>query len=64
MVQFNSVEGLKTLLVSPSDWEHQRATPFFKRLDESYGPFTQLAATHDKWRVIDWQLLAPLRLPP
>ncbi|SFF53289.1 hypothetical protein SAMN04488120_10774 [Fontimonas thermophila] len=39
VVQFRSAEGLKTLLVSPSDWEHQRATPFFKRLTDSMGPF-------------------------
>lgn len=43
VVQFNSVEGLKTLLISPSDWEHQRATPFFKRVNESWGPFASLA---------------------
>ncbi len=42
VVQFNSSEGLKTLLVSPSDWEHQRETPFFKRLDQSMGPFARI----------------------
>ncbi|HEX4895705.1 MAG TPA: hypothetical protein VFV11_05180 [Solimonas sp.] len=42
VVQFNSSEGLKTLLVSPSDWEYQRATPFFARLDASMGPFAGL----------------------
>ena len=42
VVQFHSSEGLKTLLVSPSDWEHQRETPFFKRLDESMGAFSKL----------------------
>ena len=42
VVQFESSEGLKTLLVSPSDWEHQRDTPFFKRLDQSMGPFSKL----------------------
>lgn len=42
VVQFNSGEGLKTLLVSPSDWEHQRDTPFFKRLTESMGPLAGL----------------------
>lgn len=39
VVQFDSSEGLKTLLVSPSDWEHQRETPFFAHLDETAGPF-------------------------
>lgn len=39
VIQFDSDEGLKTLLVSPSDWEHQRETPFFAHLDETAGPF-------------------------
>lgn len=38
VIQFDSSEGLKTLLVSPSDWENQRETPFFKRLNDSMGP--------------------------
>jgi len=42
VVQFRSSEGLKTLLVSPSDWEHQRETPFFARLNQSMGPFAGL----------------------
>ncbi len=42
VVQFRSSEGLKTLLVSPSDWEHQRETPYFARLDRSMGPFAKL----------------------
>lgn len=42
VIQFRSDEGLKTLLVSPSDWEHQRETPFFKRLDQSMGSFSKL----------------------
>src|SRR5262249_23708806 len=42
VVQFDSTEGLKTLLVSPMDWEHQRATPFFKRLGEQGGPLAPL----------------------
>ena len=37
VIQFDSAEGVKTLLASPSDWEHQLATPFFKRLTDSYG---------------------------
>lgn len=39
VIQFNSSEGIKTLLASPSDWENQRETPFFKRLSDSMGPF-------------------------
>lgn len=38
VIQFDSAEGLKTLLVSPSDWENQRATPFFAHLDKMAGP--------------------------
>jgi len=43
VIQFDSSDGLKTLLVSPSDWEHQRETPFFKHLTDSYGPFAAVA---------------------
>ncbi|MBR9814396.1 hypothetical protein GYB61_11140 [bacterium] len=32
VVQFDTVEGLKTLLVSPSDHERNGETPFFRRL--------------------------------
>ncbi|MFA5938520.1 MAG: hypothetical protein WC809_04115 [Sinimarinibacterium sp.] len=32
--QFDTPEGLKTLLISPSDYERNRATPFFKRLSD------------------------------
>ncbi len=42
VIQFDSSEGLKTLLVSPSDWEHQRATPFFAQLDASAGRFAPI----------------------
>lgn len=37
VIQFDSSEGIKTLLVSPSDWENQRETPFFAQLDQSAG---------------------------
>jgi glyoxylase-like metal-dependent hydrolase (beta-lactamase superfamily II) len=37
VIQFDSSEGLKTLLVSPSDWENQRETPFFAQLDAMAG---------------------------
>lgn len=39
VVQFRSSEGLKTLLVSPSDPEGNAETPFFKRLSRTFGPF-------------------------
>lgn len=37
VIQFDSSEGVKTLLVGPSDWEHQRSTPFFANLDARAG---------------------------
>ncbi len=43
VIQFKSSEGTKTLLVSPSDWENQRETPFFARLNQSAGPFASVA---------------------
>ena len=39
VIQFQSAEGIKILLVSPSDWEHQKETPFFTRLGKKSGPF-------------------------
>lgn len=38
VIQFESSEGLKTLLVSPSDAQANGETPFFKRLAGSFGP--------------------------
>ena len=35
VIQFDTPEGLKTLLVSPSDYERNGETPFFKRLQET-----------------------------
>ena len=37
VIQFDSTDGIKTLLASPSDWENQRETPFFAQLDQSAG---------------------------
>ncbi len=37
VVQFETQEGLKTLLVSASDVQANRETPFFKRLSNGYG---------------------------
>ena len=42
IIQFESDEGIKTLLVSPSDPDRNRETPFFKRLSESFGPLQGL----------------------
>lgn len=41
VIQFDSEEGLKTLLVSPSDWEHQRDTPYFYQMVEGMGMFSK-----------------------
>lgn len=37
VIQFDSEEGIKTLLVSPSDWENQRDTPYFYHMLEDVG---------------------------
>ncbi|WP_296403424.1 hypothetical protein [Psychrobacter sp.] len=37
VIQFDSEEGLKTLLVSPSDWEYQKETPYFNQMIEDVG---------------------------
>jgi hypothetical protein len=41
VVQFDSPEGLKTMLVSPSDHERNGETPFFRRLQDSTPSFVQ-----------------------
>jgi hypothetical protein len=41
IVQFESADGIKTLLVSPSDIRANRETPFFKRLSGRFGPFRE-----------------------
>lgn len=42
VVRFDTPEGLKTLLFSPSDIEANRETPFFKNLSERAGPFSEV----------------------
>lgn len=42
IVQFDAPDGLKTLLVSPSDVMANAETPFFKRLSAAFGPFQTL----------------------
>ncbi|MCH8499402.1 MAG: hypothetical protein LAT63_13070 [Marinobacter sp.] len=39
VVQFDTTEGVKTLLVSPSDHERNGETPFFRRLQDSTPKF-------------------------
>ncbi len=65
VIQFDSDEGLKTLLVSPMDWEHQRDTPYFKRLAEKGGVFAPLGealVTRKTNTVLD--VLASIGLKP
>ncbi|MBF0351067.1 MAG: hypothetical protein HQM11_08535 [SAR324 cluster bacterium] len=42
ILQFQTSEGIKTLLASPSDLEGNAETPFFKRLQDSMGPLKSL----------------------
>ncbi|MDF1664970.1 MAG: hypothetical protein P1V97_24625 [Planctomycetota bacterium] len=37
VIQFQSADGIKTLLSSPSDVERNAETPFFKRLSQGFG---------------------------
>jgi hypothetical protein len=46
IIQYNTADGVKTLLFSPSDIDGNRETPFFKRLATSWGP---LSSTMDKF---------------
>jgi len=41
VVQFESPTGLKTLLFSPSDIEANGETPFFKQLNDGWGPIAK-----------------------
>jgi len=52
VVQFDTEEGVKTMLVSPSDYERNGETPFFRRLqDNTPSLFTNM--------VVDRQTTAP-----
>jgi len=42
VVQFKGSDGIKTLLFSPSDFEANLETPFFKRLTKKYGVLSPL----------------------
>jgi hypothetical protein len=42
VIQFESDDGLKTMLASPTDYRAARETPFFKRLSERFGPLRRL----------------------
>lgn len=41
VVQYDTPDGVKTLLVGPADFEANRETPFFKRLAAGFGPFNK-----------------------
>lgn len=45
VVQFQSSNGLKTLLFSPSDFEANRETPYFKRMIDKYGALSPLVSS-------------------
>ncbi len=42
VVQYKSTQGTRTLMISPSDYDRNRHTPFFKRLAQSMGPLQSL----------------------
>lgn len=42
IVQYQTEQGLKTLVFSPSDLDANRETPFFKRLGTQFGPFSPI----------------------
>jgi hypothetical protein len=42
VVQTDTPDGLKTILLSPSDWENQVSVPFFQRLSENSGRIGRL----------------------
>lgn len=65
IIQFKTSEGIKTLLASPSDWENQRETPFFKRLSESMGPLAGVgeALVFNKLRTVP-ECLAEIGMDP
>ena len=43
VVQFQTDDGIKTLLVSPSDVYGNQETPFFKRMSTRFGPLSESA---------------------
>lgn len=65
IIQFKTSEGIKTLLASPSDWENQRETPFFKRLSDSMGPLAGVgeALVFNKLRTVP-ECLAEIGMKP
>lgn len=65
VIQFKTPEGIKTMLASPSDWEHQLATPFFQQLSDSMGPLRDVgeAIVVKKTKTV-LQCLAEIGLDP
>ncbi len=65
VVQFQSGDGLKTLLVSPSDYRRNAATPFFKAISEGMGklqPYLQPLIAPELGTVETW--LAQIGIRP
>ena len=62
VVQFDTPQGLKTLLVSPSDHERNGETPFFRRLQDKSPKLLQNLLVHRQSDVIS--VLAKIGLKP
>jgi hypothetical protein len=45
VVQYQTKDGIKTLLFSPSDFEANQETPYFKRMLEKYGALSPLVSS-------------------
>lgn len=45
VVQYQTADGIKTLLFSPSDFEANQETPYFKRMLEKYGALSPLVSS-------------------
>ncbi len=62
VVQFETGQGLKTLLVSPSDHERNGETPYFRRLQDQTPRMLQNLVVHRQSDVL--QILAKIGLAP
>lgn len=62
VIQFQTKEGLKTLLASPSDYERNGETPFFRRLQDTTPAFVQNLVVKRQLGVLE--RLAELGLKP
>ncbi|MBC7751623.1 MAG: hypothetical protein H7Z73_07855 [Candidatus Saccharibacteria bacterium] len=62
VIQFETAEGLKTLLVSPSDHERNGETPFFRRLQDKSPRLLQSLVVNRQSTVL--KILAKIGLKP